>query len=190
MKRLFIGIPIHSETAFQTTENWRRKEVLKGNVLKWSKPENWHATLIFLGSTPGDAIPLLQNLIEESFHSVQAFNTELCGVGVFPNLHRPKVLWLGLKSILPLLKSHSILARLLEQNGFIPDNKPLKPHLTLARIKNSAHLADISALVGKYGQANFGTLPVEQIVLYESTSTSDGPVYKPLFVKDLENAYP
>ena len=185
MKRLFIGFPVKSESAFQLTENWRNQLVLKGNVLKWSKPENWHVTLFFFGNTPETAIPLLQNLIEKSFHSAQAFHTELSGVGTFPNLHRPKVLWLGLNDISPLMPSYSILAELLEKQGFDCGNKPLKPHLTLARIKNSPHLSDFSAWLEKHSQSSFGTIAVGRIILYESISTSEGPVYQPLFVHEL-----
>lgn len=187
MKRLFIGIPIQSSNAFQTTENWRAGKLFRSHVLKWAKPENWHVTLIFLGSTPESAIPLLQNLIENSFDSIPAFRTELSGLGVFPNTAHPKVLWIGIQDISVLMPSYLKLLELLLKHGFTLENKPLKPHLTLGRIKNSSGNAVFTMLIEEYCKTNFGTVEVGQIILYESISSSEGPIYKPLFVKDLKN---
>lgn len=189
MKRLFIGIPIQSSKAFQTTENWRAGKLFSGHVLKWAKPENWHITLIFLGSTPESAIPVLQNLIENSFDRIASFATELSGVGVFPNSAHPKVLWLGITDVSVLIPAYSTLFELLQKNGFMLENKPLKPHLTLGRIKNTSGNSVFTSLIEKYQKSNFGTISIEKIVLYESVSTPDGPVYKPLFVKELGNVH-
>ncbi|HZL12002.1 MAG TPA: RNA 2',3'-cyclic phosphodiesterase [Prolixibacteraceae bacterium] len=186
MKRLFIGVPIRSEKVFQTTETWRNNEFLNRNVLKWAKPENWHITLIFLGNTSESEIALIQQLIVESFSRVQAFSTELIGVGVFPNTHKPKVLWLGLESLQFLMPAYTRLGELLQQNGFSLENKPFKPHLTLAMVKNSAHLLSINLIIDEYQNFKFDSVLINRVVLYESISMPDGPVYKPLFVKELE----
>jgi len=186
MKRLFIGIPIESQRAVQAEENWKKDPHLNRNVLKWVKPENWHITLIFLGATPGSAVDLLQQLIEESFNGIQGFSSELSGIGVFPNTHNPKVLWLGLENFQFLMTAQSKMRELLQQNGFSLDDKPLKPHLTLARVKNIQHRASFETLLNHYQQSTFGTVEIDCVVLYESISTNEGPVYKPLFVKELE----
>ena len=98
MKRLFIGIPIESQRSVQQVEAWRNDTQLNRNVLNWTIPGNWHITLFFLGSTEDSAVPLLKRLIDESFSKIQAYETSLFGVGVFPNAHNPKVLWLGLQN--------------------------------------------------------------------------------------------
>jgi 2'-5' RNA ligase len=138
MKRLFIGIPIYSGQVSQVCETWKTNERLYPGVLKWTDTTNWHVTLIFLGNTPVTAIPQLQDFIEQSFSDIQAFRTNLSGVGVFPNSNNPKVLWLGILNMNTLITAQIKLVELLKQIGFPLDNKPLKPHLTLARIKNSA----------------------------------------------------
>lgn len=186
MKRLFIGIPIQSDKILETTKIWRKDEKLYHNVLKWVNPENWHITLIFLGETPGSAVALIQQLIEESFSSIQAFSTEMSGIGVFPNTHNPKVLWLGLESLQPLMPACARLGELLQSNGFSLDNKPLKPHLTLARVKNTGHRVSFESLLKQYHQSAFSTVLIRQIVLYESILSSGGPIYKPLYVWELK----
>ncbi|MBW8331629.1 MAG: RNA 2',3'-cyclic phosphodiesterase [Prolixibacteraceae bacterium] len=186
MKRLFIGVPIQSAKANQFAKIWKNDRQLNSNQFNWTKPENWHITLFFLGDTPISKIALLQNLIEESFKNIGAFNTELIGLGVFPNTHNPKVLWLGLEDIKPLMPAHSQLGDLLLQNGFSFDSKPLKPHLTLARIKHLNDRLVFDSLLNEFRQKTFGTVKIDRIVLFESILTQQGPVYKPLFEKPLE----
>jgi len=158
---------------------------LNRNVLNWTVPGNWHITLFFLGSTEESGVSLLQQLIEESFRDVQAYQTELLGVGVFPNTHNPKVLWLGLADLQPILSAYSKLGELLQQNGFSFDQKPQKPHLILARIKRTDHPSALQSLLDKYQKTVFDHIEVDKVALFESISTTEGPVYKPLFVKQL-----
>ncbi len=187
MKRLFIGIPVESEITTQIVKIWRNDPLLNQNRLNWVNPENWHVTLYFLGDTPGAEIALLQRLIEESFAPIQSFSTKLNGAGVFPHLRNPKVLWLGLETLQLLMHGYIHLGDLLRQNGFAFDDKPLKPHLTLARIKSIEHRTSMYSLLTEYRQSDFGIVTIDRIVLYESILTFRGPVYQPLFVKTLES---
>jgi len=185
MKRLFIGIPIESPKSVQQVELWKKDARLNRNVLNWTVPGNWHITLFFLGSTEESAVSLLQQLIEESFRDVQAYHTELRWVGVFPNTHNPKVLWLGLADLHPIASAYSQLGELLQQNGFSFDQKPLKPHLTLARVKKADHPSAFQSLLDKYQETVFDRIDVSKMALFESISTPEGPVYWPLYVKKL-----
>lgn len=185
MKRLFIGVPIHSAKAIQFAGIWKNDRQLNSNHLNWTKSENWHITLFFLGDTTVSKISLLQNLMEESFNGIEAFETELIGLGVFPNPNNPKILWMDLTDIQPLLPGRKQLGDLLQQNGFPFDNKPLKPHLTLARIKYLENRTVFDSLLNDYKKYSFGSVEIDRIVLYESILTQQGPVYKPLFEKQL-----
>jgi 2'-5' RNA ligase len=185
MKRLFIGIPIQSDKATKQAGIWKNDRQLNSNQLNWTKPGNWHITLFFLGDTTASKISLLQNMVEESFNGIEAFKTELSGLGVFPNPNNPKVLWMGLTDIQPLLPGRNQLGELLQQNGFPFDSKPLKPHLTLARIKHLNDRPGFETLLKDYQQFSFGTVEIDRIVLYESILTQQGPVYEPVFEKQL-----
>ncbi len=185
MKRLFIGIPIESPRSVRQVESWGKDTPLNRNVLNWTIPENWHITLFFLGSTTELAVPLLQRLIEESFSKIQAYQTELRGVGVFPNTNNPKVLWLGLANLQPLMPAYLRLGELLQQNGFSFDQKPLKPHLTLARVKRTDNPSAFQSLLKEYQDAVFDQVDMNKVVLFESITTPVGPIYKPLFEKQL-----
>ncbi len=186
MRRLFIGVPVESGGVVSLMKSWQNDPLLNRSLMKWVNPENWHLTLVFLGTTPESAIEELQQIISDAFGEVEAFTSDLSGVGIFPDLRNPKVLWIGLKNLQVLLPSLSRLAELLRQGGFAASNKPLKPHLTLARIKSMKHRPSFDALLNQYNEFNFGPVSIDRIILYESLLTPLGPVYQPLFVKLLD----
>jgi 2'-5' RNA ligase len=185
MKRLFIGIPIVSENVVRLTESWKNDEQLNRNVIQWGNRLNWHITLVFLGNTPEDSIPLIQDLLVQSFAKVQAFRANLKGMGVFPDSNKPKVLWIGLAGLGELIAAQTGLAASLKQHDFSFDAKPFKPHLTLARIKHSVNRPIVDSLIDRYRNFDFGSVPIDQIILYESILTPDGPVYQPMFKSNL-----
>ena len=188
MKRLFIGIPIQSETALQFANRWSNDELLNLNRMAWTKARNWHITLFFLGAIPESEIWMLEQLIVGSFHEVPQFTTQLNGVGVFPEKGKPKVLWLGVENLQPLMSAYEQLGDLLRANGFLSDLKPLVPHLTLARIKSIQNSISLELLLNEYQSFNFGTVDISRITLFESTSTTAGVMYEPLFEKWLLKA--
>ncbi len=183
--RLFIGVPIASEIIEQNVKGWRNDPLLNRNLINWVKPENWHITLFFLGNQQVSVVSLLQQFINESFCSVIASYTSMIGVGVFSNRNNPKVIWIGLESIQCLMLAYCKLAELLKQNEIISGNKLLKSHLTVARIKRIEDSASFESFLTQNQQFPFGSVAINKVVLYESISTFNGPVYKPLFAKEL-----
>lgn len=184
-KRLFIGLPVSSVKAVHKVESWKNNSRMRLNKMNWVKPENWHITLYFLGDTPSEKVELLRQLIDQTFGEVSAFPAQLEGVGVFPSRRDPSVLWLGLNSLQNILPAHEKLGELLRQNDFSFDQKPLKPHLTIARMKYLADKAIIDTLVSDYGQTVFDMININKVVLFESLLTPQGPIYKALYTKVL-----
>lgn len=182
-KRLFIGVPVLSTKAVQKVESWKNNSRMRLNKMSWVKSENWHITLSFLGDTPSEKVQLLQNLIDQSFCEVAAFQAKLEGIGVFPNRRDPNVLWLGLSSLQNILPAYQQLGELLSQNGFSFDKKPLKPHLTIARVKYLADKAIIDTLVKDNGLTVFDEVNIDGVVLFESLLTPQGPIYKAIYTK-------
>jgi 2'-5' RNA ligase len=89
------------------------------------------------------------------------------------------------KDLQPLMTGYICLTEMLKQHGFTTDNKPFKPHLTLARIRNEFRGSQIASMTDRYQDTEFGLVIINRIVLFESISSEGGPVYKPLFVKNL-----
>lgn len=188
MKRLFIGLPIQSETAFRLADGWRNDPLVNMNRMAWTNPATWHVTLYFLGATPESDLVLLQQLLDTTFNEVEPFSSRLSGLGVFPENGKPRILWLGLETLQPLLSAYVVLGDMLQKNGFHFDPKPLKPHLTLARIKSLTHPSSIQSLQTDFQFYHFGTVEIKRVTLFESLSTKAGVIYQPLSEKWFTNS--
>lgn len=135
--RLFIALHLPSDVQAavgQTQDSLRRE--LVSPALKWTRPEDTHLTLLFLGEVADDLLPNVKTKLREACQSFTPFELELSSAGCFPNIRRPKVLWLGLDGDIDDLQS--LQSRVAEQcSAFAErrDSKPFRPHLTLARIK-------------------------------------------------------
>lgn len=185
MKRLFIGVPIYSPKAVLVTKTWQANQSLSLNRLAWTNPSNWHMTLVFLGACPEAVVSQLITLMDEAFRLTPAYTSLLGGVGVFPEKGRPNVWWLGLDNIQPLLPGYNQLVSLLRKNDFVFDSKPLKPHLTVARIKYLANRDYLESLLEEYRRYNFGIIDINRVTLFESVSTPQGVRYDALYENEL-----
>lgn len=187
LKRLFIGIPLHLAHAGAEVKKWAKDAAMNQNKISWTPPENWHVTLYFLGDTPSEKIPILEHLIDQAFSNLGRFDAEVKGVGVFPSLRNPKVMWLGLENIASILPCWQKLVDSLWKQGFEFDQKPFKPHLTIARIRNVNNLPAIKQILDANSGVCFDQVVVDRVVLFESILSQAGPVYKPLFGKLLDS---
>lgn len=168
---------------------WNIDPGLNLNRMVWTHPAGWHVTLFFLGATPENQLGMIEHLIEEAFNNLQPFTSQLSGVGVFPEKGQPRVLWMGLENLYPFMASYARLGELLLESGFIFDPKPLKPHLTLARIKSVINRPALESLLGKYQFQSFGTIDINRVTLFESVSSPHGVTYQPLYEKWLLKVY-
>jgi 2'-5' RNA ligase len=142
--------------------------------VSWSNPDNVHLTLHFLGElTPTDFVKL-ERALKAMPLPYLPFSLKIGVLGCFPNLRRPRVIWVGLLGETGLLfkLQQEVEALLKATIGFKPEERPYSPHLTLGRVKpvSSAQLAQLSQVVqqeqGKVGQ--IATLEVAEIHLMQS----------------------
>ena len=189
MKRLFIGVPIQSKPALKIADRWSHDSLLNLNRMVWTNPTNWHVTLFFLGATPESQVAILEQLIGKAFSDLQPFTSQLSGVGVFPEKGKPRVIWMSLDNLQPLNAGYALLAELLLKNEFHFDPKPLKPHLTVARVKSLTNRGPLESLLQEYQSYNFGATDINRVTLFESVSTPAGVMYEPLYEKWLLKVY-
>jgi RNA 2',3'-cyclic 3'-phosphodiesterase len=102
----------------------------------WEKPEKLHLTLKFLGDVEVARVEALSRATERAATSVEPFELTIANAGVFPTRKKPRVLWLGVEDVSGRLAS---LQKSLEDEcaaaGFAREQRPFKPHLTLARLR-------------------------------------------------------
>ncbi|MFC1939853.1 RNA 2',3'-cyclic phosphodiesterase [Chloroflexota bacterium] len=149
--------------------------------VKWVDTESIHLTLKFLGNIGTDRVGEITKAMEEAARGIPPFHLEVGGLGVFPNLKRVQVVWVGIKGEVEKL---SRLQQRIESNlahlGFTPESRPFTPHLTLARLRNQASLDERQ----RFGQLIASTrfevadpIKVGAISLMRSQLTGVGAIY-------------
>jgi 2'-5' RNA ligase len=179
-----VSETIRSFFAFDITDGEviRRLEEVQGLLaktganLKLVKPQNIHLTIRFLGNTS----PLMLDAVyEEMKHvSFSPFEITLRGLGAFPNLNRPRVVWAGIKKGADeLVKIFEQLEPRLRKLGFKPDKKGFSPHLTIARVRTGRNKIQLTTTIRELEDYDFGFVKAECLRLKKSVLTPRGPIY-------------
>jgi 2'-5' RNA ligase len=149
--------------------------------VRWVNPEKIHLTLKFFGNIEESRIDLILKSIEEPVRNTLPFSLRVLGVGAFPNLKNPRVVWMGLVDGKDVLTSfQKQIENQLGKIGFQSEDRPFHPHLTLGRMKSSRGKEDLVGRMEKHKEEEFGDLPVERVVLFKSDLRPTGPIYTPL----------
>lgn len=152
-----------------------------GIGMKWVRVQSIHLTLQFLGEVDADRLPSIQAGIETAVKGVSSFSIKANGLGVFPNLKRPRVLWVGLAGQTEQLKDlHRKISGALVHFGFPKDNRVFKGHLTIGRAKGriDKKILDHVLLAQKGYETPF--FKVQSVCLFKSRLTPRGAVYTKL----------
>ncbi len=180
MRRLFLAVSLPDELLVRLTEVVRR---LRGTLpsVRWVSRERMHLTVRFLGNTTRQQEEGLVEDLDRTCRLCPRHELTVEGLSVFPHVHRPRVVVCGVTGELHLL------SRLVERVnealvpwGFQPEQRELVPHVTLGRIKPGVTPRPDIAPLRKLENDRFGAFQVQQLTLYESQLTSEGPIYTPL----------
>ncbi len=178
--RSFIAIELPDELRLELSQLEARLKSDKQPWVKWVDPQSIHLTLKFLGNIAIDRTGEITKAIEEAAQGIPPFHLEVKDMGVFPNLKRAQVAWVGISGEVAKLgqlqqRIESNLARL----GFATESRPFTSHLTLARLRNQASLDERQ----RFGQLIAGsrfeaaTIKVDAISLMRSQLTREGAIY-------------
>jgi 2'-5' RNA ligase len=147
------------------------------------KAENLHITLAFLGWTPDDRLDDVTSAARQAAAGVSRFLMTLEGVGRFPERGRPRVVWIGIAAgAASVLQLEAGVAADLRSRGLRFDDRPLSPHLTLARIPGDASSAEAKTVAAAVLSLAAPRLEftVDAIAVVQSVLSSKGPRYTAL----------
>ncbi len=151
------------------------------DFVRWIKPDNIHLTLRFLGDTDTDKLDFLKKVADSLVLDFKKKEFSIEGVGCFPNLRRPRVIWFGITDGSDYIRSlNKSLNRRLSDVGMSEDVRFFKPHITVGRTK-SIFLSDCfkNVLINNKNR-HFADSELESLSLYKSILTRQGSVYKEL----------
>ena len=152
--------------------------------VKWVRPENIHLSLKFLGEVEETRAPDLRTALQRAAGSgggpePRPLTLQITGFGVFPDYHRPQVLWVGVTPEPGLeLLQHSV-EQAFAPLGFPTEARAFRPHVTVARAARNAKPRDFAGLEELLADLDFDeTVTVSDVDLMQSTLKPEGPVYQ------------
>ncbi len=174
--RTFLAIPVPRDVSSKKNMLYSTLENVDGDI-NWVKNAQLHLTMKFLGHTPESAINDVIDHIEKITPNMNPFDLKIEETGCFPVPTRPRILWLGLKGNLDLLKSMvESIENVLEPLGFPKESRDILPHITLARIKYpQKHTPNVDPfLKSSYDPIDF---PVDRMQFFSSELLPSGAVH-------------
>jgi RNA 2',3'-cyclic 3'-phosphodiesterase len=184
--RAFIAVSLAPAVGEEIAKIQSTLKEAQGDI-RWTRVESMHLTLKFLGDITHTQVDSILVALRNVLCDQPLLHVQAHGLGAFPNLKRPKVLWAGLsgEGLAGLQeKVESALVAL----DFPREERGFTPHFTLGRVRSLRGWEQILAVVRKHEQVQFGESVIDHVTLYQSTLRSDGAVYSPLGTVSLQKA--
>ncbi|KSW11472.1 2'-5' RNA ligase [Pyrodictium occultum] len=177
--RAFIAVDIEEPGVVARLVQIRDAFVATGAPMKPVEDQNMHITLRFLGNIPLSMADEIEKVIAEA--APRRVVIRLRGVGAFPSVARPRVIWVGVsEGAEELERLYREIERGLRRLGFRPEREEFVPHVTLARLKGSRNLDRVVKLLQEMADVEAGEVVLESVRLKQSILTPRGPVYRTL----------
>jgi RNA 2',3'-cyclic 3'-phosphodiesterase len=180
--RAFIAIELERDVlkALDRVQSELKRRV-RGDSVRWTSSSGIHLTLKFLGNVPADQVPAIVSGIERACVPFESFPLSFADLGCFPNLQRPRVVWVGLESASDVLMAlqHAVEIEIAPL-GYPPEERGFTPHLTLGRAQRTASTEDlrtVGRLIGERQVGQIASMQVNAVSLMRSELRPAGAVY-------------
>jgi RNA 2',3'-cyclic 3'-phosphodiesterase len=164
-----------------------QKEI--GDAVRWVPIENMHLTLKFLGDVSPANVEMLSEMLRAEAELFQCFEIHLRGVGAFPNLKRPRVLYVGIQAPATLEALQRGIESASRRLGYVSEERRFSPHLTIGRVKQTVTVTEQQTLRRALDATRIdllGTARVDSVHLYKSDLKPSGSVYTRLYSAPLK----
>jgi 2'-5' RNA ligase len=146
--------------------------------VKWVRPESIHLTLKFLGNIDVGRTDAIVNAMALAAKGRAVLNLRASGLKVFPNVRRPRVIWVGLGGqVDPLKNLQQTLEAHLADLGFAAETRPFKGHLTLGRVKGKMAVDRMQGALAEFSTFESEDFEADRIILFKSELHPSGAVY-------------
>ena len=190
--RLFVGVEINAQVVERIAEcldDLRRRVVQRAPRarISWVSPDRLHVTVRFIGeASDSQAREIARSL--SPILPLDPFEAIFTGIGAFPPHGAPRVLWAGIGAgVEPFVALEREVTARLDACGIPSEERPYRPHVTIARVRDPAGLR-ARLLLEEFHDRALGASSVETITLFQSRLSPTGSVYVPLQSTHLRRA--
>ena len=150
--------------------------------MRWSRPQDFHLTLHFLGNTPARIVPDLERELGACVHHLRPFELAVGGLGVFPDVDKPRVLWAGVQDRHGQLEAlHAKTGRILSRYRLFKLPEIYVPHITLGRVSELKNWDGRRLAALQEDWKRIGPLSVEYGAVMKTIMTQSGSQHHELF---------
>jgi len=189
--RAFIAIELSDAVKDRLASLRDRLRPAEHPYVKWVAPEGVHLTLKFLGNIAQERVPQITEAMARVAHQASPFQIRIGGLGAFPNMRRPQVIWVAIEGeVEQLITLHRGIDQALIPLGFAPESRSFTPHLTLGRLREQASPQERRRLGELMMAIEFETGPameVREISLIRSRLTPQGAIYSQIVAVELKS---
>ncbi len=181
--RAFIAIELPRDMQTRLVELLHTLKQQIPSGVRWVPGGNIHLTLKFLGESSPNNIAILSKSLPALTSRYQSFDFHIEQLGAFPNLRRPRVIWVGVRAPTVLCDLQRSIERETQHLGYTPEERSFSPHLTLGRVNQNVtpeEVHQISTALSQQTVGDLGRVSVERIVLFRSELLPSGARYTPL----------
>jgi 2'-5' RNA ligase len=188
--RAFVALLLDDEMRASVSAEIERLRALS-RAVAWVPAANLHLTLRFLGERSDDELGEIRTALVEAAAGTTSVELTLHGLGAFPGLERPRILWVGIADgALRVREAQARVETALERRGFPRERQPWHPHLTIGRVFDERAWRRDSGLPLRQAFAaaarrSFGGLAVSRIALMRSDLSPHGARYSELASAEL-----
>ncbi len=188
--RLFVAIELPGEV--RETLSLLQHELQRRGLekLRWVRPEGIHLTLKFLGTTPAERLPAIEDALVGAVEGATEHELALGKLGTFGG-SRPRVLWVDLTGQVDAIRRlQERVESAMNGLGFEREARGWSPHVTLARVRPETAREAASAVAQAISEVEVpvGVIPVREVSLMRSTLRPSGAVYERLAAFPLRGA--
>ena len=153
------------------------KKTLRGSI-SWIRPEGIHLTLKFFGDMAAEDLQPISEVVSGQAAGTRPLHLNIKGLGVFPGIRRPRVLWLDVGGeVARLIALQGVLDQGFETCGIKKEERPFRAHLTLARIKSPQGLSGLDKVLEEKEAESAGSFEAKGLILFKSDLTPKGAIY-------------
>ena len=175
--RCFVAIELPKEVRDGLAGLQERLHSL-GRAVRWTRVEQIHLTLKFLGEVPDEKVPAVCDAATAVAARYEPFDLEVGKTGCFPPSGPARIVWAGIANAPPaLIDCQEACEQAYAELGFKPEKRTYHPHLTVGRVRDTRDSRDIRAAVEGEAAFSAGSFVAQELVLFQSILRPTGATH-------------